>query len=299
MGTQWHVNLPNSHAIDAGILHQQISTRLKAINQQFSTYIEDSEVSRFNRFKSTEVFTVSPEIITVMTVAKKIYQESNQYFDPTLSPLIRLWGFDKTIRFNAPKATLIQKKLADIGFDKIDIKLKTHQLQKSQPQVEINLSAIAKGYAVDQIASLLDHRGIKHYLVEIGGELLAKGLNSHAKPWQVAIAKPQAGQQQIQLIIPLDNQAVATSGDYQNFFIDKGKYYSHTINPITGYPITHNLVSVTVVHPSAMWADGYATALLVLGETKGIALVKQLELKVFFIIRQKDSYTTYSTLPIR
>ena len=296
MGTTWQVMLPKVDTEQKQRINNKIIAELKHLNQLFSTYQENSEISRFNHFKKNQPFNVHADFIRVIKAAKIIHLQSKQQFDPTLAPIIRLWGFDNELHIHKPTAKEVKKTLQSVGFDKIDIAYKVSQISKLTPLVELNLSAIAKGYAVDQLASLLDEEGIKDYLVEIGGELKAKGYNANHQHWQIAIAKPLENKQQAQHILTLRNQSVATSGDYQNFFTENKQRYSHTFDVKTGYPVTHNLASVTVLHHSAMWADGYATALLALGEKKGIALAKQLGLKAYFIIRQHNGFTSYSTL---
>lgn len=296
MGTTWEVILPTVDKQESKALERKIMVELEDINKVFSTYDKSSLISHFNQWRSTRPFMVSPEFITVLRAAKQIHLQSERQFDPTLAPIIRLWGFGSELRLIKPKTEVVRQTLAVVGFDKIQFAYKVNQLIKLNPDVELNLSAIAKGYAVDKISEILNKQGISDYLVEVGGELKAKGMNAKNHWWKVAIAKPQVGKQEVQHGLELHNQAVATSGDYQNFFIDHGQRYSHTFDVKTGYPVINNIASVTVIHYSAMWADGYATALLAMGEEKGLALAKQLGLETYFIIREKDHFKTYSTL---
>ncbi|MEE9350668.1 MAG: FAD:protein FMN transferase, partial [Thiotrichaceae bacterium] len=190
---------------------------------------------------------------------------------------------------------------ATIGYQHLKTSDNPSQLIKDIPLLQIDLSAIAKGYAVDRVATLIDERGIQNYLVEIGGEIKVRGLNPKAENWQIAIEKPiidsSANKKQIaHQIIPLENIAVATSGDYHNYFEEKGVRYSHTLDPKTGKPVTHQLASVTVLHESAMMADGYATAIMVLGDKKGLAFAKKEGLQVLMLVRDKDKFITLSTL---
>jgi thiamine biosynthesis lipoprotein len=214
--------------------------------------------------------------------------------DVTVGPLVNLWGFGPQNRpEKVPTEKLIETTRQKIGLDKL--KIGTTWASKSQPDLYIDLSTVAKGYAVDKLAELLQTFSINNYLVEIGGEMRLAGKKASGEPWKIAIEKPETEQRAIQKIISVGDNAVATSGDYRNYYEQNGVRYSHLINPTTGYPIKHNLVSVTVVHASSMTADGLATALNVMGKEKALELAEKYGIAVLLITKEKDSFTEYTS----
>ncbi len=268
-------------------LTADIEKLLKKVNQQMSTWIEDSEISRFNRYNESQWFEVSSDTALVIGEAIGVSKESGGAFDITVGPLINLWGFgpDGTVK-KIPGEGQIKKVMEEIGYEKLSVRLSPPALKKEEPGIYCDLSAIAKGFGVDQVTGYLDSRGFSHYLVEIGGEVRAKGLNHKNQIWRVAIASPDPhGGSPYQKIIRLKDASMATSGDYFNYFEKDGVRYSHTIDPTTGKPITHKLASVTVIHESCMTADAMATAINVLGPEKGYQLAIKENLAVFMIVR--------------
>ncbi len=304
MGTSWNVTIVD--VVDAKKkqqLDKDIKQALVNINQQFSTYIPSSEISQFNATNKTQPFKVSKPVVQVIKAAQTISEATQGAFDISVAPLIDLWGFGSEVILFQPAAASIQQARANIGYQHLEASDNPPQLIKAIPQLQIDLSAIAKGYAVDSVAALMDKQGILNYLVEIGGEIKVKGVNPTGEKWQIAVEKPiinaSANKKQIaHQIISLENIAVATSGDYHNYFEEKGIRYSHTLDPTTGKPVTHQLASVTVLHESAMMADGYATAIMVLGDKKGLAFAKKEGLQVLMLVRDKDRFTTLSTLNV-
>lgn len=304
MGTSWHITIvktEDNHSVIDGIdnnqLKQLIDNELKMLNQQFSTYIPDSVISRFNAQQTTQPVQVTQELLHVVDSAQIISEKTKGAFDITIAPLIQLWGFGTDISVTKPEDLAITKTLKATGYQFLTLHKNPPLLKKNIPQLSLNLSAIAKGYAVDKLAMLLNNQGFQNYLVEIGGELRVKGHNPQGDEWQIAIEKPISDHQRTaQEIISLHNIAVATSGDYHNYFEEKGVRYSHTLNPTTGRPINHKLASVTVLHPSTMMADAYATAIMVLGETKGLQFAKQEHLQIYMIIRNDTGFKIISTL---
>ncbi len=291
MGTQWHIKLHPFPENKLAQLKQTLEQQLIAINNTFSTYQSDSMISRFNRFKSKEAFAVSAEFVTVVNAAQSVSKASEGAFDITIAPLIDLWGFGKDFHVTIPTHQQIKTAKQSVGFQHLITQSSPPALYKTIPSLHIDLSAIAKGYAVDQLAVTLEQHGIQNYMVEIGGEIKLKGNNAYGKHWQIAIQKPDTTQPaQAQQLISSTQTAIATSGDYHNYFEAKGKRYSHTLNPISGKPITHKVASVTVLHPSAMMADAYATALSVLGDEKGMALAEHLHLAVYMLVRDDKHF---------
>jgi len=283
------VSLSQDH-VQAGI-HQV----LDRVNRQMSTYMPDSGLSRFNRYPKDDWFPVSPGLAFVMAESIRVSRLSGGAFDITVGPLVNLWGFGPGKRRDTPPtAEEIRELLPLTGYQKIGVRLSPPAVKKELPGIYCDLSAIAKGYGVDQVAEYLESKKIFAYLVEIGGEVRARGKNPDNRCWQVGIAVPDR-EGEIERIVPLENSSMATSGDYHNYFEKDGIRYSHTIDPQTGRPITHGLASVTVVHPSCTFADAMATAINVLGPEQGLALAKRENLAVFLIIRDKTGFTESMT----
>ena len=254
MGTTYNVKAEDLGTSES--LQKEIEQRLKEINQLMSTYIDDSELSIFNKTLSTECLPLSPDTIKVLQAAVDLSESTNGKFDVTLAPLIEMWGFDKKETNNVvPSQSEIEHQLNQIGYSKISINKSC--VAKKNSALSINLSAIAKGFGVDAIAEVVSNFGHSNYLVEIGGEIVVKGVNAKGKTWTVAIESASTAERSIQQLVELNNLSIATSGDYRNYFEKDGKRYSHTIDPTTGYPIEHNLASVTVLHKQNMMADGY------------------------------------------
>lgn len=294
MGTVYNVKYVDTAGVDAQALAAGIEQELAKINQLMSTYIQVSELSRFNNWASTEPFPVSGETIAVIQEAKRLGELSNGLLDVTVGPLVNIWGFGPS---NKPKTIPSSADIANakkvVGYDKLIIEGNT--LTKTDPSLYVDLSTIAKGYAVDRLAAILEEFGLNNYLVEIGGEMRLAGLKQSQEPWKIAIEKPEMTTRSTQKIISVGNNAIATSGDYRNYYEEDGVRYSHLIDPKTGYPISHNLVSVTVIHPSSMTADGLATALNVMGTEKALALAEQEGLAVFLIARENGVFKEYSS----
>jgi thiamine biosynthesis lipoprotein len=297
MGTSYSVSIADAvddHQLSS--LGEAIQARLQALNDRFSTYKPDSEISRFNQTLTTDWFPVSSELAMVVNAAQQISDISEGAFDITVAPLVNLWGFGPTPQATMiPNAAEIQAQRAMVGYHLLDVQREPPALHKQIPQLTIDLSAIAKGYAVDCIAELVSDAGIQHYLIEIGGELRAQGERAPNKPWRIAIERPDSTHRSIFKVVPLHNSAMATSGDYRNFFEVAGTRYSHTINPKTGAPVSHHLASVTVFDTTTMRADGYATALLVLGPQAGLALARKQQLAAILIERTETGEHVYTS----
>jgi thiamine biosynthesis lipoprotein len=295
MGTMYMVKIAISGdskttGVDKAALTAEIENLLKKVNQQMSTWIKDSEISRFNRYDGSDWFDVSADTAAVMAEALRIGRLSNGAFDITMGPLINLWGFGpgKQER-RVPEDRQIAEVMERIGFQKLSVRLSPSSLKKESADVSCNFSGIAKGFGVDKTAEYLDSKGFVNYLVEIGGEIRARGVKSGGLPWKVAIAAPD-GSSNYHKALLLKNVSMATSGDYHNYFEKDGVRYSHTVDPVTGRPITHTLASVTVIHDSCMTADALATAINVLGPVKGFDLAVKENLPVFLIIKKKGGF---------
>lgn len=292
MGTSYSIKiiLPSDKKLNPNKLQSKIDSLLEQVNQQMSTYIPESEISLFNNSNDTSWQDVSPDFAFVVKESKRLGELSNGALDITIEPIVNLWGFGPEDRpRKIPSENLIRERLKFIGLNKIKIDIEKSRLKKLIPELKLDLSATAKGFGVDKIANFLSSQGLKNFMVEIGGEVRTKGINVEGKYWQIGISTPDKSGG-IQKIIPMKNLSMATSGDYWNYFEENGKRFSHTIDPRTGKPITHNLASVTVVDTSCMLADGLATVIDVLGPQKGLELAQKLNLAVYLIVREKDDY---------
>lgn len=290
MGTSYSVQISGSvkrHQLTE--LQQAIESRLEALNQQLSTWEEESEISRFNRSpeKSLEI---SPAFAAVMARSLDLAEQSNGAFDPTLNPLLNLWGFgSESKETKRPDAESIKAVRASIGWGKL--KLDGTKMVKTMPKLELDLGAIAKGYGVDQIAQLLQQAGFSDWFVEIGGEVVVKGHNPDGVPWRIGIQYPTTNlmDERLQGIANITQGAIATSGDYRNYVIEEGKVYSHILDPRSGEAVRSETASTTVLAPNCMDADGIATALFVMGPEEGLAWVEQLpDIEALFLVRGND-----------
>lgn len=294
MGTTYNIKVVGE-AVDTATLQQGIDEKLKQLNQQMSTYIPDSELSTFNQSTSLEAMKVSSELEKVVQEAIRLGKLTDGKLDVTVGPLVNLWGFGPEHQpEKIPSDELVQTTKARIGLDKLT--LENGMMAKSIPNLYVDLSTIAKGYGVDLIAEFIETKGINNYLVEIGGEMRLKGFKHTGELWHVAIEKPVTSERAVQqVIVPKDN-AVATSGDYRNYYEVDGQRFSHIIDPDTAKPINHKLVSVTVIHPSSMTADGLSTAIMVMGEEKGLAFAEENELAVYMISKTDHGFIEQSSL---
>ena len=280
------------------ILKNDIEKILSEINQSMSTYIEKSELSKINYSKSSDWHTLSDDLFTVIEHANSISKKTNGAFDITIGPLVNLWGFGPNKSENKiPSTESIELVKKDIGYRKILLNKSQKKISKLVPDLYLDLSGIAKGFAVDKIARHLEKKNLENYLIEIGGELLANGINNDKMIWQIGIENPDGRDKKVKRIIQLKNMAMATSGDYKNYFEENGVRYSHTIDPVTGNPIKHKLVSVTVLDSTALNADALATAFMVMGPEKTLSLASDLKVAVYLIIKNgqifEERYNDY------
>ena len=297
MGTAYSVKIRKLAArLTQEDLQGGIEQVLKRINDRMSTYLEDSELSRFNKQQTTDWMEVSPDTVAVISEAIRTSRLTEGAFDVTVGPLVDLWGFGRVPRGDTiPSDTEIREALQKVGYTKIHTRISPPAIKKDRPDIQIDLSAIAKGYAVDQVADYLDRSQVLDYLVEIGGELRAKGKNAQGTAWTVGIEKPVSNKRVIHQVLQLKDQAMATSGDYRNYFEENGRRFSHTIHPRTGRPIKNHLASVTVISSSSMHADAMATALNVMGPEVGYKLAEREKIAALFIIRGADGFQERAT----
>ena len=287
MGTTYSIKF----ASDRPIQQSSIDQLLEGINLEVSTYIDSSFIRQFNESEGGLPFNfemnnqlASPEHFAInFGAAKQIYQSSNGAFDPTVMPLVNYWGFGYTPRksFSRIDSVAVDSILSFVGFQSILLKEIEGELYLLKPKrnTALDFSAIAKGYGVDAVADLLEEQGATDYLVEIGGELKAKGLNDKSELWTVGINRPVEGAplDDIKVYLELDGEALASSGNYRNYYDAAGVRFSHTINPITGYPERSNLLSVSIIARDCITADACATACMVMGLDKSLEWINSLE----------------------
>ncbi len=308
MGTSYHVTMvvPVYKAFTRDFrekeLKKRIDEELKRVNSLMSTYDPESELSRLNSHQSEEPFPISADTAKVLRLALEIAQKTNGAYDPTVGPLVNLWRFGPEDRpEKVPSDEEIAAARQRVGWDKIKIieqpgadSQPQYAVVKSDPNVYIDLSSVAKGFGVDCVAELLIQGGYKNFLVDVGGELRSCGKNIADKDWSVGISSPILTDNSMAKTVSLSDKAIATSGDYLNFYELDGVRYSHIIDTQTGRPITHKTASVSVIDDSCMTADAWATALLALGAEKGKPLAKENGLHVIFLVRDGEEFVVES-----
>ncbi|MBE6445223.1 MAG: FAD:protein FMN transferase [Alphaproteobacteria bacterium] len=272
-------------------LSQQIKQTLDDINSKMSVFIKDSELNKINQSKAYTNIRLSADLSDVLKSAAKINLESDGYFDPSISPLIDVWGFGRNKNTTTPKDSKIKEILTYSKFNKLMFSDDYLTISKKDDRTELNLSAIAKGYAVDKISQLLEKSGYQDYIIDIGGEVKASGYRDNNKnPWNIGVSAPLKNKNSSAFVLTLTNTAVATSGDYRNFITaENGETFSHTISPKTGYPVIDKLASVTVLHQSCMMADAYATAIMAMGYEKGMQFANKYKIPIIVFIHQQDN----------
>lgn len=276
-GTFYHITYQNDSS-----LNNEILAELAKVDSALSMFNKESIISRINKGENVET---NEMFNTVFSLAEDIADNTNGAFDITVAPLVNAWGFGfKT--GNPPSKATIDSLRSVVGYKKVS--LKNNHISKTDPRVMLDCSAIAKGYGCDVVAALLRRHGIDNYLVEIGGEVVAKGISEKRLPWKIGVTKPSddslAVDKELQTVLNVKNMAMATSGNYRNFYYRGGKKYAHTIDPSTGYPVQHNILSATVLAKRCAEADAYATAFMVMGldKTKKV-LDKHPELLAYLI----------------
>ncbi len=288
MGTQYNLTLVCKSDRNKKAWQAEVLPVMESVNQSMSTYITDSELSKFNQSDNTDFQEVSPALVDVFAAAQRVSQETQGAFDVTVMPLVDLWGFgpNKEVSLDDQKIPSNAELLAVkeyIGFDKLELDGSFTQWRKTHSKMSVDFSAIAKGYAVDQVSNHLMELGCVNHLVEIGGEIRAEGVNAKGNPWRLAVEKPDSPTG-FQVVIDVSGGGVASSGDYRNFYVADGKRYSHTVDPRTLKPVDHNLAAVTVIDPIAARADALSTAFMVMGE-EALEFAENNQIPAFFIFR--------------
>jgi len=301
MGTTYNIKIiPEKDSIlSTKLIKQNIDSVLISVNYQMSTYLFDSEITQFNNHESTTSFTVSNDFSLVVERALHWSKLTDGAFDITIVPLLYLWGFGpgqaSELGDIFPEEHAVQKRRTHVGYEKLTTN--KYYLQKKDPFIKIDLNAIAKGFGVDAVYSFLESIGMNNIMVEIGGEVRTKGENRKNEPWMIAVETPDlesAGSKTISWALPLESKAMATSGDYRNYYEIDGIRYSHEIDPRTGYPAQTGVASATVVATNCMDADALATALIIMGPESGLQFIEKLDgVEAFLILREgNDNYRT-------
>lgn len=302
MGTTYSVKFSSNESdLDQNKIHQDIDKILVHVNALMSTYIPTSEISRLNQSKKDIWFPIHKDFFHVLSFSMDVAKKTQGSFDPTLGPLVNLWGFGPDGKRKVPSKDELENTMSVVGHDKIELDQKNMAVKKSLDKVYVDLSASAKGYGVDAVSDYLLAKGIHNFMVEIGGEIRTSG-QTKGRSWRIAIEAPHPDivHESYQKVLPISNKALATSGDYRNFFVEGGKKYSHTIDFKTGKPARHTLASVSVVDESScMKADAWATAFMAMGPVKAFELAEKLQVAAYFIYRldgqKEEGFVTKAT----
>jgi len=296
MGTQYSITIVNPGEIQQEALETSIEALLGSISAVMSTYDPESELSLMNQNASREWIKISDSLHDVLQTAVAVAEASGGAFDVSVGPLVNLWGFGPDREATVvPDPSAVANASEQVGTDKFEIKANPRALRKRHPEVYIDLSGIAKGYAVDRLAMFLHKNKYEDFLVDIGGELRAAGLNQNGRAWRIGIENPMTEGREIGQTIALTNTALASSGNYRNYFESDGVRYGHTIDPKTGAPTQHRLASVTVLHSTAMLADAWATALMSMGFGAGLKVANEHELAALFFVAEADNWNSHAT----
>jgi thiamine biosynthesis lipoprotein len=274
----------------------EIESVFELVNSSMNHYQSTSLISRFNTLPADAPVEVDWDFAYVLSTALTLTEATGGAYDVTVSALSELWGFGPAGPTRFPTQAAIADAMRTVGIEQLSWQPETRLLAKKVPGLALDFSSLAKGYAVDLGADALDEVGILHYMLEIGGEVRVRGSSPRGDAWRIAVESPLAeARGGVQAALAVTNVGIATSGDYRNFFEHEGRRYSHLINPLTGYPIQHDLVSVTVVHGSAMMADAWATALTVMGSTQALAVAEQRDLAVYLLRRSGSELETLTS----
>lgn len=293
MGTFYGVKVVGDFPGGQQALQTQVDSLLKHYNDEISTYDPNSALSKFNQQQTTAPFPVSQDMADIVISAVRVGQRTQGVLDVTVGPLVNLWGFGPDKRpVKIPTDAQIAAARLRVGIQRlhVDVSADHSELRKDIPNMYVDLSTVGEGFGADKVADFLESRGVHNYLVEIAGASRSRGVNAKGEPWKLAIQKPTDELDEVQAIVKPDGRAISTSGSYRNYYELNGQRYSHIIDPATGKPITHRLVSATVITPTALEADGLDTALMVMGPEKAMAFAKQQHLAVYLVIKTDKGF---------
>nr|WP_321242958.1 FAD:protein FMN transferase [uncultured Tolumonas sp.] len=293
MGTFYGVKVVGDFPGGQQALQMQVDSLLKHYNDEISTYDPNSSLSKFNQQQTTAPFSVSQDMADIVISAVRVGQRTQGVLDVTVGPLVNLWGFGPDKRpVKIPTDAQIATARQRVGIQRlhVDVSADHAELRKDIPNMYVDLSTVGEGFGADKVADFLESRGVHNYLVEIAGASRSRGVNAKGEPWKLAIQKPTDELDEVQAIVKPDGRAISTSGSYRNYYELNGQRYSHIIDPATGKPITHRLVSATVITPTALEADGLDTALMVMGPEKAMAFAKQQHLAIYLVIKTDKGF---------
>jgi FAD:protein FMN transferase len=288
MGTTYRVSyVPGPSTLPLIDLVSEVETMLVEVSRQMSTYDPESEVSRFNQHEGDDWFPVSPWLAGVVAYSLEVSRESEGAFDPTVGPVLKAWGFGPGAkkRRRPPSRERLMVARKTVGYTMLDARIDPPSLRKLKPGVTVELSAVAPGFAVDEVSDLLAQHGATASMVEIGGEVVGRGLKPGGEPWRIGVEPADPRAERLQAVVELRDRAVTTSGDYRNYFLHEGKRYSHTIDPRTAKPVEHSLATVNVFAKTCQEADATATVLMVLGPDAGYSWAEDRRLAAMFVTR--------------
>ncbi|MEE8362311.1 MAG: FAD:protein FMN transferase [Gemmatimonadales bacterium] len=298
MGTSYTIKMwgPGLPPAAVAALIDSAVGRLEQVDRLMSTYDSTSELSRFNRRQDTVPVALSPEVIEVLAAAREVSSRTDGAFDVTVGPLVEAWGFGSDPRpATLPADSVLERLSQSVGYDLLLVDAGAGTAAKSHPEMVVDLSGIAKGYAVDRVAQVLGVGGAAGFLVEVGGELRAHGSKPDGTPWLVAIERPEPGRRSVHQVIELGEHAIATSGSYRNYYERDGRRYAHLLDPATRRPVSYTGTAVSVVAGTCMEADAWATALSVLGLERGFALAQRDDVAALFVWQTEEGFTSQAT----
>jgi len=292
MGTAYQVTLVSEPGQDWPLsreeVQSQLDSRLEQINQWMSTYIDDSALMQFNRAPIDRWQSLPEPLIEVLEISRAIGVRSNGAFDITVAPLVNLWGFGpQGLPETVPEPEAIETAMQRVGLEHLELE---QNRARRLRDISLDLSGVAKGYGVDYLSRWLERQGYRNYLVEIGGEVRLGGVSPRGDDWRIGVEQPKLLAREGRQTLTLTDIAMATSGDYRNYYERDGQRYSHTLDPRSGRPIEHKLASVTVLAQTAAEADAWATALNVLGPEAGMAIAEREKLPVYMLVRENEAY---------
>lgn len=302
MGTFWRVSVIGIGKAQADELQKKVQRLLDGDDMLLSTWKNDSALMRFNHSQSLTPWPVSEAMADIVTESLRVGQKTHGAMDITVGPLVNIWGFGPEKQpVKTPTQAQIDAAKARTGLQYLSVINRAGQqfLQKSLPDLYVDLSTVGEGYAADHLAQLMTQEGISRYLVSVGGALVSRGMNADGQPWRVAIQKPTDRENAVQAIVDINGYGISTSGSYRNYYELDGQRISHVIDPQTGRPITHKLVSVTVIAPTALEADAWDTGLMVLGPQKAQQVVREQGLAVYMILKEGEGFTTWMSPQFR
>lgn len=300
MGTTYTVRIASEEPVaDVQEVARRIGERLEEINRAMSTYVESSEISRLNRLATDEPMALSAETFTVLEQAVQVSRSSGGAFDPTVGALVNAWGFGPVNPSAAPGEAELAALRQHTGVGLIVLDASQRTVAKLDPAVQVDLSAIAKGYAVDQVSELLTELGYPSHMVEVGGEVRTGAARPDGAAWRIGIERPDVGAEGLQRLVPLVGLSMASSGNYRNFYVMDGRVVGHTIDPRTARPVDHEGASVSVIAPECGLADALATVLMVMGPEEGMRWAEQHEIAALFVVHEEGEFVERMTPEFR